>query len=633
MGKPFDEELVHLSGTLDAAFSESLHNSLNNLIDSIFPFPLLVVGSGGSLSGAHFIARLHEQATGKVAKAMTPLDLMLSTLQPDSHAVLFVTANGNNEDILNSFHAAIRREYGSIGIICANKDSKIVAEANRFSAKVNYFEFLTPTGKDGFVAVNSLLATCVWMSRGYRLLDAGEMSVQHFLKQKINLDTAALNKILERKTLVTLGGEWSWPAVLDLESKFSEVGLGNVLISDLRNFGHGRDNWFDKRGSESAMLILETPPLAKLANKTLSYLPAEYPSMIIRSTFQGALGGLDLMERIFYLVQAAGKFRSIDPGKPGVPDFGSKMYHIKFFPMSKMTKQELNRVTWIERKSKATDLSTSFIEPYFENFLRGFNNLSFSGIVFDYDGTLCDPADRFLQPKHQIAKALNKLVGSGINIGVATGRGRSVQESLRRIIDRENWPRVFVGNYNGATVLTLGKEPPKFERILSPTVQKAYTRISGDVLINTIANIEARAMQISIVPKASVHKSTIRTRISELLVCLSGLKVVESDHSIDVTDQTISKLRVVETLRSYVQSGENILTIGDQGQYGGNDFELLNCPQSLSIDKVSTSLDTCWNLSPIGWRGTDATLSIIRALVIDGRTICLSMDLLGKMGE
>jgi hypothetical protein len=36
--------------------------------------PLLVVGSGGSLSAAHFAALLHQEHGGCVAKAVTPLE-------------------------------------------------------------------------------------------------------------------------------------------------------------------------------------------------------------------------------------------------------------------------------------------------------------------------------------------------------------------------------------------------------------------------------------------------------------------------------------------------------------------------------------------------------------------------------
>jgi len=409
LGKPFKDELLDIPNTLHTTFCEPLHFTLKELIESIWPFPLLVVGSGGSLSGAHFIARLHEQATGHVAKAINPLELMLSTLQPSQHAILFVTANGNNRDIINSFQIAIEKEFAAVGIVCASIGSKLVVKAKKYLTNIHCFEFTNPSGKDGFVAVNSLLSTCVLMGRGYGLLAASQESITHIINRKDNFDPEILKVILERQSIVVLGGEWSWPAVLDMESKFSEVGLGNVLISDLRNFGHGRHNWFDKKGLESALLVLATPPLAKLAEKTLSYLPTKYPSMVIKSSFTGPLAGIDLLTQVFYFVHEAGKRIPIDPGKPRVPEYGSKIYHITFSPLSKIRKQKLSKETWIERKSRVLNTSPSSIEPFLDNFLSGFKNTMFSGIVFDYDGTLCDSTERFLQPKPAIGEALNNL--------------------------------------------------------------------------------------------------------------------------------------------------------------------------------------------------------------------------------
>jgi hypothetical protein len=47
-----------------------------------------------------------------------------------------------------------------------------------------------------------------------------------------------------------------------------------------------------------------------------------------------------------------------------------------------------------------------------------------------------------------------------------------------------------------------------------------------------------------------------------------------------------------------------VLTVGDRGAPPGNDFDLLTHPFSLSVDAVSTALDSCWNLLPLGVRNT-----------------------------
>ena len=124
MGKPFDKEIENIQTSLTWAFADPINSSFREMVSTFSSFPLLVVGSGGSLSGAYFVARLHEQTTGQMARAITPLELLFSRVNPALHAVLFLTASGNNKDILRAFDNSIRREFVTIGIICANTASK-----------------------------------------------------------------------------------------------------------------------------------------------------------------------------------------------------------------------------------------------------------------------------------------------------------------------------------------------------------------------------------------------------------------------------------------------------------------------------------------------------------------------------
>ena len=133
MTQLFEQEIKNISYTTGWSFKEAEILELEQIVSSLAPFPLLVVGSGGSLSVAHFVARLHEQITGQMAKPITPLELIFSPVNPDKYAVLFLTASGNNKDILNGFQIAIQREFVFITVICARLESKIVQKAKGYS--------------------------------------------------------------------------------------------------------------------------------------------------------------------------------------------------------------------------------------------------------------------------------------------------------------------------------------------------------------------------------------------------------------------------------------------------------------------------------------------------------------------
>lgn len=118
-------------------------------------------------------------------------------------------------------------------------------------------------------------------------------------------------------------------AAIDLESKFTESALGRIQLSDFRNFGHGRHHWVAKRNRESAVLALCSPGDVGLAKKTLGCLPKNFPRII--ANFPQAFPDRSIAAIVYVMTVAgtAGDIKGIDPGKPGVPDFGRRIYHIK----------------------------------------------------------------------------------------------------------------------------------------------------------------------------------------------------------------------------------------------------------------------------------------------------------------
>jgi len=57
-------------------------------------------------------------------------------------------------------------------------------------------------------------------------------------------------------------------------------------------------------------------------------IPSEIPRLIIETDIDSPLASIDLLIKAFQFVNLLGEIRNIDPGKPGVPDFGSKLYNL-----------------------------------------------------------------------------------------------------------------------------------------------------------------------------------------------------------------------------------------------------------------------------------------------------------------
>ena len=92
--------------------------------------------------------------------------------------------------------------------------------------------------------------------------------------------------------------------------------------------------------------------------------------------------------------------------------------------------------------------------------------------------------------------------------------------------------------------------------------------------------------------------------------------VLESAHAVDIVPADVTKAAVVAQVATLAAGP--VLTIGDQGQLGGNDFALLACqPHSLSVDRCSADPTRCWNLADPGVTGPDALLGYLAALRSD----------------
>src|SRR5437870_7243340 len=90
-------------------------------VSSCTPLPLLVTGSGGSLTAAHLTASLHQRYTGRIAKAVTPLEIVSLTSNFKDMAILFLSASGKNADIIGAFQRVVVREPRCLVVMCSRR--------------------------------------------------------------------------------------------------------------------------------------------------------------------------------------------------------------------------------------------------------------------------------------------------------------------------------------------------------------------------------------------------------------------------------------------------------------------------------------------------------------------------------
>ena len=611
MGRPYLEELVQLPDTYSHARAVPVER-LEQWINDLRARPLVVVGSGGSLTACHFAARLHESRAQLPARVLTPLEFVRQPPLYDS-SVLLLSAGGGNRDILAAARHGALTEYHDVLGVCTRTDTALAAQL----APVRHaavLEFENPAGKDGFLATNSLLLTCVLLARAY----GAELPKD--LPALANDPTEAVEPAgaFRRRGLVGLAGGWAAAAAADFESKWGEAGLGTVTVLDRRNFAHGRHFGALRRAEDTAVIGFATEDEHGALNQTLKLLPATIPRACIATPLEGESGAIDLVVQVMLLAGEVARLDGIDPGRPRVPEFGRRLYHGGMGVTRTATGAAED--LWISRKlsSVVWHNAPEEIRAHWRTLCRrwrkGVESTPIGGVVFDYDGTLCEAEERLTVPSGAVAAALARLVDMGLVVGVATGRGRSVLHALRGALPKPLWSKIWVGMYNGARLQRLD-EPDLEHGEIHPHVIGASERLSASPVLSRLAHFSLQPGQVCVRPAAPLPTGLLRRFVEEELT--GGGWAVEtrsSGHTVDVVARGVTKMAVVDYLQGQLKTGQAVMTIGDQGQAGGNDEHFLAHPLGLSVEHASSRFDGCWNVAPPGARRTVALLAYLAAL-------------------
>ena len=623
MGKPFKRELALLNETYKWAKSIELDFTLDD-IENIFSYPTYSVGSGGSFSACHMFSMLH-QARGGFSKPVTPLDLHYSTSVIRNSNIFFLSASGKNSDILFAYNTAIKNDALNIWGICMKKNTLLSNHAKNHSIS-KIIEYNPPAGKDGFLATNSLIAYFTLLSRLFRFTGTVESFGPYDEFQN------SLNGFIERLdpdfTITVLYAGWSQPVAVDIESKFTEAGLGNILLTDYRNFGHGRHNWFDKKRRQSAIIALITPDEKKLADKTLSLLPNYIPILKVCSRHEAHLSTLDLLIQSFHIVNSVGERVGIDPGKPGVPSYGRKLYNLRYQSIVEAEKKNHKKINAILRKtSKRTIEELNEEELRFWNgslnaFSNKMNSEKFGALIIDYDGTVCTKEERSSIPSELIVKYLNSYLKSGYVLGVVTGRGKSIRKTLQECIDKKYWHNVIIGYYNGGEIAALNDDSkPDIGKEVKSSLKQIYHLLQNHSFHSGTPTLTLRPLQLTIEKNGNCDWMMCKRMSLEVIAKnhFGDIQILESGHSIDIISKPeVSKTNIIKhCIEMCKEKGlpEKYICIGDKGKYPGNDYELLMSEFSLSVDEVSLDHTTCWNLSEPGSRGTSSFLQYLESLI------------------
>ena len=653
MSDVFTSKLDRICETIMLA-ADGDHRNLSFALHACASVPVLAVGSGGSAIAAEILAACRTGLGHPPTTVVTPMSFVLDAAgAPGTHAWLF-SASGGNPDILAAFDAACAEHGGQVDILTSGHDGPLALRAiERSRRKPGARLHLAPVAdpKDGFLATHSAVAAAVVMTMASDLVAAGSPSRAVRLKQLVEdadrlldsnfrraLKTGAIAPLSDRDTVFLLHDPHLTAAAVLLETSFWEAGICAVQRADFRNFAHGRHVWLARHPDRTFVIALTCERSRNIWRGIRTDLPGVIPSAEFDFGRPGRGALFEAILSMLGVVEAAGSLKGVDPGKPGVADFGREI-----FDRHDLREAMSGDDASILRKRRASGRADPTVRTMTnwsacrENFASTLAQADIRAIVLDYDGTVV-PTHKRLEPPHpQIVSALTTLADHGILIGFATGRGGSVGNMLRKQLPERLHASVMVGYYNGAYVVPLNVDIEKDPPLADAGIAKVHSLLCAeDGLFTEGWQPKPGRLQLSIPFERLASRYGGSNRIEEIVENCGGAasqqdgiarllrpaypadtpsgraQVVRSGHSIDVFPGWAGKGKVVEAVRAKLGSIDaHVLRVGDRGEHQGNDYELLADGLGLSVDQVCESEDCCWNLMPPGVSGPDGLARIL----------------------
>lgn len=634
MGKPYSDEMHGFANTFQWASQQPV-DQLRRFLNRWSGDHVAVVGSGGSYSAALVVSLFRELVHHSPTSAVTPLefDAMLQRLSPRA---LLLSAEGKNRDVLAAAQAAQSADLCSAALTLTTANPLL--EFATSHASLRAFAFQMDWGKDGYLATNSLLATCVLAYRTFFgqndfLSQLGPLFRQERLAERRDhfRSWTELERARQSGLLVLFSAQ-AKPFAVDLESKFSEAAIAHVQLADLRQFAHGRHLQLATQAPMAVILVTSVEE-APLAAATAQLLPPTVQQWTIELDGQReqdtAIAGLiDAM----FLTDAFAQVAGFDPGQPKVPEFGRAIHAIdSAFLLQSSPKVQSRLELAARRKEAPQDRRERMAKPDVvaaaTDYAEALTRAEVKAIVCDFDGTLCRAENRFDPMATEHVEQVSSLLRQGMVLAIATGRGNSLYDDLRKSFDPELHSAITVGYYSGSLIARL--DEPFVQPTANAAFQDLWNWLQKSVYHQHCKPLSdlARGGQLSIRLDSAQECTRLLAAIQHWLERnnLRGWRAFSSGHSIDILDASTSKRKVVDHIAAHYQIDPNteILRLGDSGHEGGNDYELLSEGLSLSCERVSVDLSTCWNFGVSGNNQVDVTSAYLRGLSRHGNAFRL----------
>ena len=296
--------------------------------------PLIATGHGGKYAPAVYAALLYGTYQG-LGRAVTCYSCnSLSDAVIRNSKILLVSKGMANIDITYIANRCIElnpQNTCAIRIKCEDEEKKykdLVAKLER-ECKDYSLKFDIEVA-DNFISIRSIF---FYMSLLYKAFtgDSDFVSELELNKDPLaNYSYGSADGLMEVPTLdkinrfTVLYGSYGEPIAYNIESNIVESGIGSCMISDYKNYTHGRfmveGNYIKSEYhplTEAALICIVTPREAQIYEDLIAEMPPHLPIITIRTDLITPLATIDLLYKANWFVAYLGEnFYHTNPNYP-----------------------------------------------------------------------------------------------------------------------------------------------------------------------------------------------------------------------------------------------------------------------------------------------------------------------------
>lgn len=330
--------------------------------------PLVAYGNGGNYSTAFYFASLYASYKG-LARAMSCFECSTLSDEAIKHSKhIIITGSGTSMDAkyavkrLIGLNAKNTGAISKLDYISDNGKENLVKKTIEKKNPQNNFDYNYQGHEQNknfrghsFIGLSSVVSKYAMIYKAF----TGKTdftclnSTAERLEVCANDGVSVIPNLSVINRFVVLYGSWGECVAKDIECKLVESSLGSAVITDYRNFCHGKFT-ISSNFKDLAVVLLITPRERKLAQQIRNFraTPHDISIISIETEYDSPLAAIDLLIKssafIYQRAEAVGRHPLKTPPTPSEVD-------VRFPKNGVNYEQELKRIGSISLKGNNTD--------------------------------------------------------------------------------------------------------------------------------------------------------------------------------------------------------------------------------------------------------------------------------------